>query len=156
MAEQGVQREPPMRRGWKSVLLGGDPVTAVVIPQIADEPHRTEALNPGFVLRRRTSNVGRKRTHTPHSEPMMKRTTCTKCGSDDVIDGLQVASCVDTVSSVPLSIVTYNEPNAKIFKKPQSHQIHARVCRGCGCTELYIKEPQALPSLIRAEAASPD
>ena len=69
---------------------------------------------------------------------------CNRCGGSDVVDDLRVASSVDPFSSVPISILTFDAPEAAVLKKPRSHQLLARVCRACGHTELYLKEPEAL------------
>ncbi len=71
---------------------------------------------------------------------------CAKCDSTNVAGRLRVTGTgVDRFGfTVPLSIVTHDEPDALLFKKPQAHQIHARVCRDCGHTELYVDTPETL------------
>jgi predicted nucleic-acid-binding Zn-ribbon protein len=81
--------------------------------------------------------------------------TCSKCGSTALHANFPVVASIDNLSSVPVSIVTYDKPEARVFKAPHSHRLLARVCTACGLTELYVADPSALKaSLNEAQSGS--
>jgi predicted nucleic-acid-binding Zn-ribbon protein len=69
---------------------------------------------------------------------------CSKCGSSDVLPNVPVVSSSDNISSVPVSALAYNKPDAWVFKGPVTHRFVARICGACGFAEFYVEDSKAL------------
>ena len=74
---------------------------------------------------------------------------CMKCGSNEIISDVPVVSSVDNLSAIPVSALTYNKPNAQIFKSPVTHRFVARICGACGFAEFYVENPKGLVAIIK-------
>lgn len=76
---------------------------------------------------------------------------CAKCGSDRMVPRVRVMDRGHYSSdSGELSLVIYERPEARVFKKPHKGSLWARVCGSCGFTELYVDDPRDLYALYEA------
>jgi len=73
----------------------------------------------------------------------MKRGTCPKCKSVDILDATPIERRADGHNS-PLNVATYGDPGALIFKDARKTTLSACVCGNCGYTELYADVPTSL------------
>lgn len=75
----------------------------------------------------------------------MKDMVCPKCGSRDIIADAEVRD-YDASAYRPLAVhVKLVRPSGGLVKKThESGELHAWVCGGCGYTELYATNYQAL------------
>jgi predicted nucleic-acid-binding Zn-ribbon protein len=75
----------------------------------------------------------------------MQNNICPKCGSNDVIHDAEVRD-YDASSYRRLSVhVALRKPEGGLFKKTtESGELQAAVCGGCGYTELYATNYQAM------------
>jgi predicted nucleic-acid-binding Zn-ribbon protein len=67
---------------------------------------------------------------------------CPKCGSTDV----ERARAIDRTEGLDheLTVATFRNPNAWIFKGKQSSTVTAQVCCNCGYIELTARHAAAL------------
>ncbi len=79
---------------------------------------------------------------------------CSRCGSSVILSDLPVVSNVDNFSSVPISILTYKNPERRGFKTPVPHRLLARVCGNCGFADLYVEDPQGLAASVNPASSS--
>ncbi len=75
----------------------------------------------------------------------MKDNSCPKCGSTEIIHDAEVRD-YDASSYRALSVyVALRQPEGGFFKKTtESGELLASVCGGCGYTELYATNYQAM------------
>ena len=80
----------------------------------------------------------------------MKDNLCPKCGSNEIIHGAEVRD-YDASSHRHLSVyVPLRQPAGGLFKKThESGVLQASVCGGCGYTELYTTNYQAMLSATK-------
>ena len=50
-----------------------------------------------------------------------------------------------------MSVVSYEDPNALVFKGAKRTALYARVCGECGYAELYVENPREVYELYRNE-----
>lgn len=67
---------------------------------------------------------------------MKRSNTCPKCGSSDIVKARAVDRG-DGNANFTMEVVTYDKPEALIFKGKRSANLEAWVCRECGFTEFY-------------------
>ncbi|MBL8174921.1 MAG: hypothetical protein JNK48_09630 [Bryobacterales bacterium] len=53
-----------------------------------------------------------------------------------------------------LSVVTYQDPHALVFRGAQAMALFARVCGECGHTELFVENPRELYERYRSGQGS--
>ena len=71
---------------------------------------------------------------------MNEKTTCLKCGSDQMIDGAYVA---DTLEEGVTARVA-RKPEAKLFKGVVGVAVESKICGRCGYIEMYAEDPAKL------------
>lgn len=69
---------------------------------------------------------------------------CPKCHSKDVIQNARAIDKGHADMDNDLEIVTYEDPQAMIFKGRHSCHVTAWVCVGCGYIEYYAESPGSL------------
>jgi predicted nucleic-acid-binding Zn-ribbon protein len=69
---------------------------------------------------------------------------CPKCGSHSVAKDAHVIDQAHANPNSELSVATYRNPTAWIFKGQQKSHISAWVCLKCGYVELYADDPGSL------------
>ena len=76
---------------------------------------------------------------------MMTNTPCPRCGSNEIIQNAEVRD-YDENSYRTLSVyVPLRTPQGGLFKRTsESSEVRASVCGGCGYTELYAVNYEAL------------
>lgn len=75
----------------------------------------------------------------------MKRTNqCPKCGSSDIITDAKAIDRGDGNCELEMSIATFRNPGAFIFRGKQKTTVSAWVCTACGYVEFYADQPKAL------------
>ena len=75
----------------------------------------------------------------------MRRTgKCPKCGSADLIVDAKAIDRGDSDRKHEMSVATFREPDAFIFKGEQSTTVSAWVCASCGLVEFYADKPRNL------------
>lgn len=67
--------------------------------------------------------------------------TCPKCSSTDIIADAKAIDRGDGNVQRELSIATFGNPNALIFKDQSTTTVSAWVCAECGYVELYADRP---------------
>jgi predicted nucleic-acid-binding Zn-ribbon protein len=79
---------------------------------------------------------------------MKSKNKCPKCGSSDIIAD---AKAIDRrrYDEAPLSVATFANPEAFLFKGKLSTTMSAWVCADCGYVELYADSPQSIK--VRAD-----
>jgi predicted nucleic-acid-binding Zn-ribbon protein len=83
----------------------------------------------------------------------MRTSPCPKCGSAEVVRGVRVIDRGHhSTDSGNLTVGVSTNPRAWLFKGTVAVELTACVCGGCGYTELYAANPQALAHAA-AEAA---
>lgn len=74
----------------------------------------------------------------------MKQTTCGKCGSDTIIPRARVPERGEGNWTHELQVQVDSKPHAMLFKGAFRSPVYARVCCGCGYTELYAEYTSGL------------
>jgi predicted nucleic-acid-binding Zn-ribbon protein len=76
----------------------------------------------------------------------MKRTNkCPKCGSSDVVaDAKAIDRTHHTGGDTELSVATYQNPDALLFKGKVSTTLSAWLCANCGYVEFYADSPKSI------------
>jgi predicted nucleic-acid-binding Zn-ribbon protein len=75
----------------------------------------------------------------------MKRTgACPKCGSREISADVKAIDRSHGNVERELSIATFREPDALLFKGKQQSTLSVWVCLGCGFVEFYADEPDQL------------
>ncbi len=77
---------------------------------------------------------------------------CPKCGSGEVIRGVQVMTAMTTAGAERIGEVVAEvdrHPRAVFLKGPISSPLKAFVCGHCGFTELYVDQPGELLAAYR-------
>ncbi len=84
----------------------------------------------------------------------MAGTSCSKCGSTEVLPEIPVLSSIDKVTGaeIPAFVLTYDKPDAWVFKGPVIHRFLARICGACGFAEFYVEDPKGLLDIIKRTA----
>ena len=73
----------------------------------------------------------------------MKRTNkCPKCGSHEVIADAKAVDRAHYNVQTELSVATFCEPDAVLFKGKLTTALSAWVCAECGYVEFYADSPQ--------------
>jgi hypothetical protein len=80
---------------------------------------------------------------------------CIRCGSEEIIPRVRVLDRDEGGTHRDLQVEVQRRPNAMLFKRPERSKISARVCGGCGFTELYVEAPRALYRAYLHADASP-
>lgn len=75
----------------------------------------------------------------------MKRThTCPKCASKDIIADARVIDRSHQSNNTEMTVATYRDPEAILFKGKHATPVSAWVCATCGFIELYADDPSVL------------
>jgi predicted nucleic-acid-binding Zn-ribbon protein len=75
----------------------------------------------------------------------MKQThRCPKCNSSEIIANARAIDRADGNANLDMTVATYRNPEALIFKGMQNTTISAWVCAGCGYIEYYADNPREL------------
>ncbi len=75
----------------------------------------------------------------------MKRTNkCPKCGSNDVIADAKAIDRSEGHLQTKLSVATFSNPDAFLFKGQMTTTVSAWICGDCGYVELYADSPQSI------------
>jgi predicted nucleic-acid-binding Zn-ribbon protein len=75
----------------------------------------------------------------------MKRTKkCPKCDSRDIIADAKAMDRTHHSSERELSIATFQQPDAFLFKGKTTTTLSAWVCADCGYVEFYADSPQSI------------
>ena len=75
----------------------------------------------------------------------MKRThQCPKCASTDIIAGASVIYRNQRSTNSEITVATYRDPDALLFKGRHETTTSAWVCATCGFIELYADDPAIL------------
>lgn len=75
----------------------------------------------------------------------MKRTNkCPKCGSGDIIADAKALDRGHYNTPTDLSVATFRNPDARLFKGQQTTSLSAWVCADCGFVEFYADSPQSI------------
>lgn len=72
------------------------------------------------------------------------KSICSTCQSDKIVSGVRITDLGDDNGKYDLSLETYKNPNAFLFKGTTRYTIKARVCCNCGKVETYIENPKEL------------
>ena len=78
---------------------------------------------------------------------MEKQTTCSKCGSEKLMSGMDVKSYGDHSAQVGVFVTVDENPDAMFFKGQHQGSIRATVCGACGYAELYVDNARSLYSI---------
>jgi hypothetical protein len=70
-------------------------------------------------------------------------TTCTNCGSKEIIPRVRIASYGDG-AYYDLQAEVHRRPNAKLFKGAERSPVYAQLCGDCGHLEFFADMPRAL------------
>jgi hypothetical protein len=72
--------------------------------------------------------------------------TCLRCGSDKVIPELALFDAYGqpTFAKKPIGVLVEGRPDAWFFRGQEEGLLVARVCGGCGFTELHTRNFRAL------------
>ena len=77
----------------------------------------------------------------------MKRTNkCPKCGSNDLVADAKAVDRGHYNVETELSVVTFREPEALLFKGRSTTTLSAWICADCGYVELYADTPRSIKS----------
>ena len=72
---------------------------------------------------------------------------CPKCGSKERVPGVRVIDRGNYNGDAgDIQVGIYRQPSAVLFKGKVTTNLSAHVCAGCGFTELYASDPQAILS----------
>lgn len=74
----------------------------------------------------------------------MKRDKCPKCGSGRIMHNVRVIDRNGEYADDTLSVRIERKPEALIFKKAETMELHAHICGDCGYAELYAADPNGL------------
>jgi ribosomal protein S27AE len=75
----------------------------------------------------------------------MKQTgICPKCGSADIVADVKVIDRGDANYQGEMTVATFRDPGALIFKGKQETKVSAWVCGSCGYMEFYADDPAAI------------
>lgn len=75
----------------------------------------------------------------------MKQTgKCPKCGSSGIVADVKTIDRGPSLSQFDMSIATYRNPEALVFKEKQETTVSAWVCEACGYVEFYADQPKAI------------
>lgn len=75
----------------------------------------------------------------------METSRCVKCQSEKIIPQVRVMDRGHYSGDAgDLSVVSYEDPNALVFKGAKRSAMFARVCGECGYAELYVENPREL------------
>ena len=71
---------------------------------------------------------------------------CPKCASHNIIAGAKAIDCSGEWGTIErdLSLATFLNPKALLFKGKQKTALSACVCTDCGYVEFYASDPAAL------------
>ena len=73
----------------------------------------------------------------------METTRCAKCQSEKVAPNVRIMDRGHYSGDAgDLSVVTYEDPDALLFKGTKRTALYARICGDCGYTELYVENPR--------------
>ncbi|MBP7935016.1 MAG: hypothetical protein KA354_10260 [Phycisphaerae bacterium] len=75
---------------------------------------------------------------------MKNSNKCPKCGSNDIIADAKAIDRGEGFSEWELSVTTYANPKALIFKGRSTTTMSAYVCARCGFVELYADSPETI------------
>ncbi len=80
---------------------------------------------------------------------------CPKCKSEKIVPRVRIMDRGHgSTDSGDLSVVTYEDPDALIFKGKQRSALFARICGDCGYTELFVENPREIYERYRHLRAS--
>lgn len=71
---------------------------------------------------------------------------CPKCASPNVVADAKAQDRSHYGAIQDLSVGTFRNPDAKIFKEHRQSTVSAWVCLACGFIEFYADDPKALVS----------
>ncbi|MBS1830171.1 MAG: hypothetical protein JST93_33025 [Acidobacteria bacterium] len=79
---------------------------------------------------------------------------CFKCKSEKIIPQVRVMDRGHYSGDAgDLSVVSYEDPDALVFKGAKRSSLYARICGECGYAELYVENPREL--YARYEGSAP-
>lgn len=73
---------------------------------------------------------------------MKQSNKCPKCGSRDIIADAKAIDRGDSNFQAEMSVATFRNPQAFLFKGQQTTSVSAWVCANCGFVELYADSPR--------------
>ena len=74
----------------------------------------------------------------------MSLTRCPLCGCEEIVPNVDIVTYVYRSGMTNLSVRVPRQPEAIIFKKFQSGQLRAWICRSCGYAALFASNPEEL------------
>ncbi len=75
---------------------------------------------------------------------MKQSNQCPKCGSKDIIADAKAVDRGHANTERDLSVATFRNPEALMFKGKLSTALSAWVCGNCGYVEFYADSPQSI------------
>ena len=75
---------------------------------------------------------------------MKKTGKCPKCDSTDIIADAKAIDRKERGEETELSIATYRNPDALIFKEKETSTLSAWVCAECGFVEFYADDTRTI------------
>jgi predicted nucleic-acid-binding Zn-ribbon protein len=75
---------------------------------------------------------------------MKKSCQCPKCGSKEIVKDAKVIDRSDGGWEEDMSVATFRQPDAVIFKGKAKSTVSAWICASCGFVELYADSPEAI------------
>ncbi len=75
---------------------------------------------------------------------MKKTGKCPKCGSAHVLADVRAIDRGDVNVEFELSVASYGQPDAHIFKQKRMSSVSAWMCADCGFIEFYADHPTKL------------
>jgi predicted nucleic-acid-binding Zn-ribbon protein len=84
----------------------------------------------------------------------MTQSGCPKCGSTVTVPNVRLIDRGESNCSMDLSVAVYKRPDAWVFTGAVYQPLNARICGGCGYTELYVANPHEL--MAAARQSTPD
>jgi len=75
---------------------------------------------------------------------MKSNNKCPKCGSTEIIANAKAIDHGHYNSEGELTVATFGDPDALIFREQQTSALSAWVCVECGYVEFYADSPASL------------
>lgn len=71
--------------------------------------------------------------------------TCTRCGSDKIIEDAKIEDRISMDRRVSLEVlIGYRPTGGMRADQPQRFPLTARICGSCGFTEMFVSDPDRL------------
>lgn len=75
---------------------------------------------------------------------------CLNCGSDDLVEGVHVTDWGDGNMRYALTLETFDNPDAFLFKGAHRAELSARVCASCGFVMMFA-QPRDVEELRKGQ-----